>query len=128
MWAALTEPNETRKYFFERGQIDSAFETGASLRYVNADSPEQQTLVHGQIVRARPGHELTYTFSLSAPGEKPSQVSWQIDGFGHNYVKLTLTHQGFDSDSPTYQKMKNTWSSLLCRLQTLLENGGHGWQ
>ncbi len=128
LWAALIDPLETRKYFLQHGQIESDFQPGASLKYVSEDSGEPTTLASGDVVRAQPGRELTYTFAFADTDDAPSQVSWKIDSFGQNYVKLTLTHQKLEDGSETHKRMKNSRSLLLCRLQTLLESGAHGWQ
>ena len=129
VWRALTDARETRKYFFDQAQITSDFTAGSGVRYTRGDDPATQAVVvQGEILSAEPGRRLQHTFALPDIDEPPSQVCWDISPFGRTHVKLALIHQGFAGESRTYQRMKNTWAGVLTRLQTLLENGGHGWQ
>jgi uncharacterized protein YndB with AHSA1/START domain len=126
VWEALTNPQRTRKYYLDHGAVQSDFVPGSPILYQPLE--DGPSVVTGEVIEAERGRRLSHSFHLRGSGDPPSRVTWDIAGFGNQFVKLTLTHHGFEAETETYRTMKTSWANLLCRLQTLLENGGHGWQ
>jgi hypothetical protein len=54
--------------------------------------------------------------------EKPSKVVFNIEQHG-NFVKLTLTHEGFAEGSKLLDGIAKGWPAIMSSLKSLLESG-----
>jgi uncharacterized protein YndB with AHSA1/START domain len=54
--------------------------------------------------------------------DRPSRVTWDIRPLGPTCL-LTVTHDDFDGESPTYRAVEHGWMPVLSALKTLLETG-----
>jgi uncharacterized protein YndB with AHSA1/START domain/DNA-binding transcriptional ArsR family regulator len=136
LWAALTEPAFTRRYWKTYFETDWAagspmvwHENGA----VTAD-PEQVVL------ESDPPRRLSYTWHTFTPewaaavgvaeelratiaAEPRSRVSFDLEPDGP-LVKLTVVHDDFDEGSTVAQMISGGWPRLLGDIKTMLEAGG----
>jgi len=120
LWQALTTPEFTRQYWFDRA-VESDFEVGSPISYRYDDG--RKVDIAGQILAASPPRLLSYTFLLDGrPDEKPSRVTFESEQVG-KVVKLTVTHDQFEPGSPTLPDVSDGWPEILCALKTLLETG-----
>jgi Activator of Hsp90 ATPase homolog 1-like protein len=69
---------------------------------------------------------LSYTFHMQISnkhrGERASRVTFELQPMG-SVVKLTLTHEDFESDSATYETTRHGWPAIMSSLKSLLETG-----
>ncbi|HEX8079101.1 MAG TPA: SRPBCC family protein [Jatrophihabitans sp.] len=122
IWQALTDPGVTEQYFFGT-RVESDWSDKAPIRYRNAEGGVD---ADGEILEASENRRLSYTFrpawSPSSQAVKPGTVSWEIEPSGRA-SKVTLTHDGFDFDSPGGDQVDSGWVLTLSSLKALLETG-----
>ncbi|SCE91880.1 ArsR/SmtB family transcription factor [Micromonospora mirobrigensis] len=143
LWAALTEPAFTRRYW---GGVALRSEWTAGSPVLWQDEPDGEFRDLGQrVVVAEPYRRLSYTwhgfqpehaahFGWSAEelaarlGERRSTVTFDLAPHG-DAVRLTVTHDDFSPDSEMYRAISGQldgsggWPELLASLKTLLETG-----
>ena len=136
LWAALTEPAFTRRYWDMR--FDSTWAQGAPMAWCHRDAviadPEQVVL------EADPPHRLSYTWHSFTPEwaasydvdeelrarlatEARSRVTFILEPDG-DQVKLTVVHDGFEPGSTILEMVSGGWPGVISALKTLLEAGG----
>ena len=122
LWAAITSPEYTRRYFFG-GWYESSWQPGAPYRTLLEDG---STPFEGTLIEVDPPRRLAYTFhhilNEAALKERPSRVSFALEPYGE-LVKLTLTHEGFAGDSVVHDGISKGWPAILSSLKSLLETG-----
>jgi uncharacterized protein YndB with AHSA1/START domain/DNA-binding transcriptional ArsR family regulator len=135
LWAALTEPAFTRRYWqthFETDWVQGApmvwHEQGATIT-----DPGQVVL------EADPPRRLSYTWHTFTPewaaayhisdehlakfaAEPRSKVTFDIEPHG-DYVRLTVLHDGFEPGSAVLPGISSGWPLLMASLKSLLETG-----
>jgi len=136
LWAALTEPAFTRRYWDMT--FDSIWAPGASMTWCHGDAmitdPEQV------VTEADAPHRLSYTWHSFTPEwaaaydvdeelrarlatEARSRVTFTLEPDG-DQVKLTVVHSGFESGSTIFEMVSGGWPRVIGALKTLLEAGG----
>jgi len=122
MWQSLTDPELTQQYYFNT-RVESDWKSSSTVVYRN---PQGNVDLEGEVLEIDPPRRLVTTFKPTwAPqvtGTAPSTVSWEIESIGEA-CKLTLTHAGFDQDSPMADMIHNAWIQTLSSLKSLLETG-----
>lgn len=122
LWDAITNPTITKQYFFGT-EVRSDFKVGSGIAY-HEDSG--QVAVTGQVVEADPPRKLVTTFrGLHDPAAKddpPSRVTWEIEQNGE-MCKVTLIHDGFESETRTFESVHTGWPYILSGLKSYLETG-----
>jgi len=122
VWEALTSPACTERYWAGR-HIVSNWKPGASVQMLKPDGSVDW---EGEVIKAAPPHVLAYTFLAPRvePGatEPPSHVTVELVS-QDKAVRLTLTHDGFEPDSKTYDSIAQGWPAILSSLKSLVETG-----
>ncbi len=54
--------------------------------------------------------------------DPPTRVTWEIEPSGAN-CKLTVTHDGFEAETPTFHSVGEGWPEVLSSLKSLIETG-----
>jgi len=124
LWAAITKPEFTRKYFY--GSVfDSTYEAGAKYCGFSAENGEQY--IDGEIVEATAPTKLvttwraTWTEALAA--EPPSRVTWEIEPAGEGVSKLTVVHDRLEDSPATAESVGGGWSYVLSGMKSVVETG-----
>ncbi|MEV6369958.1 metalloregulator ArsR/SmtB family transcription factor [Micromonospora musae] len=143
LWAALTEPAFTRRYWGGVA-LQSDWQVGAPVLWQEAPGEEFRDLGQRVLV-AEPYRRLSYSwhgfqpehaehFGWSAAelaarlGERRSRVTFEIEPHGAA-VRLTVIHDDFSPDSEMHRAISGQldgsggWPELLAGLKTLLETG-----
>jgi uncharacterized protein YndB with AHSA1/START domain/DNA-binding transcriptional ArsR family regulator len=124
IWDAITRPEFTARYFYGT-QLESSLKPGEPLVYYTGD--RSSTLVEGVVVEADPPRRLTHTWRMlydpELAGDPPSRVAWEIEPCDGGVCKLTVVHDGFESENRTYREVAGGWMMVLSGLKTLLETG-----
>jgi uncharacterized protein YndB with AHSA1/START domain len=122
VWQALTDPDQTAKYFFGT-RVESTFEPGAPYVSAAGGAP----MVEGEILAAEPPRLLQQTWrTLWAPeaaAEEPSRVTWEIEAQEDGTTKLTVVHDQLENAPVTAASVEGGWSYVVSGLKTLLETG-----
>ncbi|GIF06400.1 ArsR/SmtB family transcription factor [Actinoplanes siamensis] len=131
LWQALTDPEFTSQYWGV--EFDTDWTAGAPITWkldgLSITDPEQVVL------ESVPGSRLSYTWHTFTPEfvakhrlpesmstESRSTVTFNIEQAG-KLVKLTVTHDDFDTGSTALEMVREGWPSILSSLKTLLETG-----
>lgn len=122
LWAALTEPELTRQYWFATVQ-DSAWRPGASWEMKFADG---RVADQGEILDIDPPHKLVLSWQHqldpAMKAEGFSRMSYQLEQVEET-VKLTLTHTMPVPGSLLIDAVSRGWPAILSSLKSLLETG-----
>jgi uncharacterized protein YndB with AHSA1/START domain len=121
LWQALTDSAFTRQYWFGT-ELRTDWKVGSPFALVM----DGTTSDVGEILEYDPPRRLSYTFQhVLRPefrNEKPTKVVFTLEPHG-NFVKLTLTHEGFDGAPQLLDAISNGWPAILSSLKSLLETG-----
>ncbi|RJO72510.1 transcriptional regulator [Nocardia panacis] len=143
VWAALTEPEDIRRYWFGVA-MQSDWQVGSPVKWQN--SPEEEFQDLGQVVlAAEPYHRLSYSWHLLQPThaqlfgwseaelaeyskEPRTKVVFDIAAEPDGSL-VTVVHSGFAPDSMMYRAISGQltgsggWGGLMKNLKILLETG-----
>lgn len=120
LWAALTEPDQTEKYFYDTRILIGAM-AGDEVIY-----DDGTPTVYGKILEISPKTKLVYTFKGDRINgddndrEPHSRVTYELETT-ENAVKFTLIHDEFESENSTFNSVANGWPWIISGLKTLLE-------
>lgn len=135
LWAALTEPAFTRRYWGVA--LVSDWNVGSTVTWelekVTITDDEQVVLVSDPPLRlSYTWHTVTpefvaaygddQEFLAKASKERRSKVTFEIEPVG-DLVKLTVTHDDFDPGSVVLEGISGGWPSIIASLKTMLETG-----
>ena len=120
IWAAITKPEFTQKYFYG-ARIEN---TAAGHR---ALGPDGSVWGDGPTFEFDPPRRLVHEWrSLYDPelaGEEASRVTWEIEPQDGGVTKLTVVHDRLEGAPKTALSVAGGWSYILSGLKTLLETG-----
>ena len=122
LWAALTSPEFTKKYWFGMHQ-ETAWKAGTPWQLVFPDGRVADT---GEIVEIDPPKRLVLRwrneFRPELKAEGDSRCTVELEPIG-TAVKLTITHEMDRSESKLIQAVSGGWPRILSNLKSLLETG-----
>jgi uncharacterized protein YndB with AHSA1/START domain len=122
LWAALTQPEFTRRYWAETWQ-ESDWRAGSDWRLMIPDGRVGDV---GKILEIDPPNKLVIEWSIDfqpdLKAEGPTRVTYLLEPAG-TAVKLTLMQQTPVPDSRIIDAMSQGWPHLLASLKSLLETG-----
>jgi DNA-binding transcriptional ArsR family regulator/uncharacterized protein YndB with AHSA1/START domain len=122
VWEAITSSEFTTKYYFA-SSVESDWEAGSACVYTIDGEPQ----IVGEILESDPPRRLVTTFSAvwddAVKGDPPTRISWEIEPAGPGVSKLTVVHDGFESETATFEQTTGGWPLILSGLKTLLETG-----
>ncbi len=121
LWQAITDPAMTSIYYFN-SRIESDFTPGSPFAMRRADG---RLDIDGEIIEADPPRKLVHSFNIRWNPEiddPPSRVTWEITPMGE-VCRLSLVHDGFASETRTFEEVGGGWSLILSSLKSLLETG-----
>jgi len=90
-WAALTEPDHVRHYYFDTA-VRTTWEVGSTIDYVDDDGEVAMT---GVVTHFDPPRSFTHTF-VATWGETPDDqgtLAWIVEPDGDGVI-VTLVHAG----------------------------------
>jgi uncharacterized protein YndB with AHSA1/START domain len=125
IWAAITTPEFTTKYF-HGAYVDSTFEPGAA--YNGYSSDRSQHWVDGEILEADPPRRLQHTwrslYDADSAVEPHSRVTWEIEPQENGTCLVTVVHDRLEDSPKTAESVSGIgWVTVLSGLKTLLETG-----
>jgi DNA-binding transcriptional ArsR family regulator/uncharacterized protein YndB with AHSA1/START domain len=122
IWDALTSSDYTLKYYYA-STVESEWRPGAPLVYRIQGEPA----IVGEVIESSPPERLVCTFDARWDDEvrddPPSRITWTLEEAGPGVSKLTVVHDGFDSETATFVQIAGGMPYILSGLKTLLETG-----
>jgi uncharacterized protein YndB with AHSA1/START domain len=121
LWHALTDGNFTERYWFG-ARLRSDWKVGSAFEMVRSDGTVSDA---GKVIEYDPPRRLAYTFvnlSDKYRNEFPALATFVLEPHG-KLVKLTLTHEGFGTDSKMLPAISKGWPAILSSLKSILETG-----
>jgi uncharacterized protein YndB with AHSA1/START domain len=123
VWEGITRPEFTSRYFYD-GHVRSTLAPGSPFEFLTAGG---QPMVDGEVVEAEPPRRLVHTWRMlydpRLAADSPSRVTWEIEPTDGGVCKLTVVHDGFQAESPTFEEVAGGWTFVLSGLKTVLETG-----
>jgi uncharacterized protein YndB with AHSA1/START domain len=121
IWAAITEPEQTERYFH------GARITITADRHVSY-GPDGSVWGDGPVLEFDPPrrlvHEWRSMYDPELAREQPSRVTWEIEPQEGGYCKLTLVHDQLEGALKTAASVSGAgWMFVLSGLKTVLETG-----
>lgn len=123
MWAALTDEKALKACW---GIIRSAWSAGAPVAEVSSTGT---VLWQGRVRRSEPPRHLSFTFDVVGMGEKPTDVSFEIESPvskvapGGAIVRLRVVQSGFAENSKLINDCGRAWTEILSSFKSYVETG-----
>ncbi len=118
VWAALTEPDTVRRYYFGTAPR-TTWEVGAPIDFVDEDGDAQIT---GVVLEFDPPRRLAHTFIATWYGDADDQGSlhWEVtpDGGG---CRVTLIHRGARAETREGSETADGSRHIIEALKALLD-------
>ena len=103
VWAGLTNPQLTRRYYFGLA-IDIDLRPGTEYAYRGTDGEAAQS---GTVLEAEPPRRLRLTsrllFSPEFRDDPPHRITWEIEPVTGDRSLVRVTVDGFESETATYR-------------------------
>jgi uncharacterized protein YndB with AHSA1/START domain len=122
LWAALTEPEFVKQYWFGMHQ-ESDWKAGSPWRLL---FPDGRVADAGEVLEAEPPKRLVLKwrneFKPELKSEGYSRCTMELEPLA-SAVKLTITHTLEKDESKLVQAVSGGWPQILSNLKSLLETG-----
>ena len=122
LWQALTQPEFTRRYWFETWQ-ESDWKPGAAWRIM---LPDGRVADIGEILEIEPERRLVLKwrneFKPELQAEGFSRLTCELEKQDES-VKLTVMHEMDKPGSKFIEAVSGGWPCILSSLKSLLETG-----
>ncbi|KAB8139834.1 metalloregulator ArsR/SmtB family transcription factor [Chloroflexia bacterium SDU3-3] len=123
VWEAITTSDFTTRYYYGSA-LQTDLTIGSPFTY---HMPNGSPIVEGTVVTCEPPSRLVHTYhSLWPPmnEDAPTQVTWELTPMPGGITKVTVLHEEFQGETPTYQGLQSGgWTWILSNLKTVLETG-----
>ena len=120
VWAAITKPEFTTRYFFA-SRVELA--NGRRRAYGPNGEIWGDTAILEEDPPRRLVHEWAGLYDPELAAEEPSRVTWEIEPQDGGFTKLTLVHDRLEGAPKTAESVAGGWMLVLSGLKTLLETG-----
>lgn len=127
IWQILVSQEGTKQTLFG-SVIRSSFREGDRIEYVGPGEDGDETVhIYGQILAFEPNRTFRFT---EHPGpsyhknhaELETRITYTLEKVG-TCTKLTLVHDRWPQNHPSYEDTKKTWWMVLSNVKTLAETG-----
>ncbi|WP_067564380.1 SRPBCC family protein [Nocardia acidivorans] len=122
VWEALTRPEVMERWFART----VGFEAEVGTRFILVFPTEPPSEVAAEVLVARPGEQLTYSWIYMRPESKVRWVvDWTVQPQGRG-TRLLLTQTGFDIEDKRGKMARNAmergWRNLMPKLAAVIES------
>jgi uncharacterized protein YndB with AHSA1/START domain len=113
---------ESNRVIFMGAELKTELKPGGSIEWVGP-GPDGKPVayVHGKVLQVEAPRLLQYTFAMG-PNQKMSRATIQLVPESEA-TQVTVTHDEWADDDPTYTACADGWPRILSRLKTLIETG-----
>jgi uncharacterized protein YndB with AHSA1/START domain len=126
-WRAIVDPEMAAQYWNglkadHPAHVNvSDWKAGSRWEHQRVDSRE--TAIAGKVLEIDPPRRLVLSWGRPGNDErKPSRLTMELEPMGQ-VVKLTVTHEGFETDADMLQGISEGWPVVLANMKTFLESG-----
>jgi uncharacterized protein YndB with AHSA1/START domain len=123
VWRALTDPEITQHYWNHRNLSD--WSVGSAWDHQRCDGSKKSD-VTGTVVESTPAKRLVVTWaspSDAADAQHVSRVTFDIEPYKNDSVRLTVTHDHLQPGSAMERGITQGWPLVLSALKSWLETG-----
>jgi len=123
VWRALTDTDDVEQYYFD-SSVECSWMPGSPLTYSNADG---EAVIVGEVLDVDEPNLLVHTFAFTKVGDKaaaadkPTKVTWTLDTEDDG-TRISLRHQGFAGETPTWRSVEDGWEQVLDGLVLLFQD------
>jgi uncharacterized protein YndB with AHSA1/START domain len=127
VWNTLVDPEYVKQIYYG-SVIESSFRVGEPISYVGPGlEGDQTTHIYGTVLAYEPNKKFSFTHFTGkvyqAETEKyESRVTYELEQVGQS-TKLTLVHDEWEDNDPSYAGSQNSWPMILSNTKTLIETG-----
>jgi uncharacterized protein YndB with AHSA1/START domain len=123
VWNALVDGEMTRQYWGHFNVSD--WKVGSTWKHQRSDGTNKIDLA-GKVLESVPPRRLVITWAF--PGEvevpeKVSRVTFDIEPYKGEHVRLTLVHDELEPGSEMERGITSGWPLVLSNLKSFLETG-----
>jgi uncharacterized protein YndB with AHSA1/START domain len=120
LWAALTDGQVTRRYWFDR-RIESDWLVGSPVRFY--DGASDTVTDHGEVLECEPPRRLVYTFHPQIGPDHPAhghytRVAFDLEPIADG-VRMRLVHDRLMSPDDV-EGWREGWGPILANLKAML--------
>jgi len=119
VWQEITKLQGVQRAYFEHVLV-ADLRPGGALKYVAAAGGKESIV--GEILEIDPPRRLVHTFRFTELADAPSRVTYELRESA-GVVHVTLTHDRFDGETDTFQRVVQGWPTILARLREVIEKG-----
>lgn len=113
---------ESNRTIYSGAEFQVDLKPGGALAWTGpGPDGKPMTYVHGKVLRSDPPKVLQHTFAMGQ-NDKASRVTIELVP-ETEATKVTVTHDEWAEDDPTYAACGDGWPRILSRLKTLVETG-----
>ena len=121
VWDGFVSP-ESNRIIFAGAEFQADLNPGGQLAWTGpGPDGKPMAYVRGKVLRAEPPRIFQYNFAVGQ-NDKFSRVTIELVPESEA-TQVTLTHDEWAGDDPTYAASADGWPRILSRLKTLLETG-----
>ena len=121
VWEGFVSP-ESNRILFLGAELKADLKPGGVMEWIGPGQDGKPTAyVRSKVLQIEPPRLLQYTFALGQSG-KQSRVTIELAA-ETEATKVTVTHDEWADDDPTYAMTADGWPRILSRMKTLLETG-----
>ena len=130
LWRALIDTDVMREWWVDpkagcaRVNV-SDWKPGSRWEHRRVDDAGTVDIV-GKVVETSPPRRLVFTWARPSDAEdaqKHSRVAFDIEPYGDQLVRLTVTHDELEGDPAMLEGISGGWPKVLSNLKTWLETG-----
>lgn len=127
VWECLVSPEKLKQIYYG-SVIRSSFKEGDLLEYIGPGADGDETLhVYGTLLSFVPGQTLSFTHQVGPSYLQDrinyeSRITWLLEPAGA-CTKLTLVHDKWHPDDPSYGASHEAWVMITSNTKTLAETG-----
>ena len=121
VWDGFLSP-ESNRIIFGGAEFQADLKPGGSIAWISP-GPDGKLVsyVRGKVLRCDPPKVFQYTFAMGQ-ADKESRAMIELVP-ETEATKVSVTHDEWADDDPTYSACADGWPRILSRLKTLLETG-----
>jgi len=121
VWDALTDPEKTKKYFFNC-RVFSDWKPGSPIVFKGRIFLIKKIEMHGSIIKAEPGKLLQYRLENGKDGKSHSLVTDELS-YANDKTVLSITDDVGGEEGAEKRKARSEkgWDKVLGGLKKLLE-------
>lgn len=124
VWRAITDGDETAKYFYG-SPVKSNLKTGGDFLYLTPDGKGR--MAEATIFAIEPRHRLILDkyrllYAPAVAEDRPSRETWEVTPMGE-VSKVVVVHDELTPDGPTYKDVASGLPLIVSSMKSLLETG-----